>query len=154
MPIVKNHPIHIWEKVVRQTLIEHCIILNFMERSFEIISSRHHKLIALDFNLVYKWSWLAFVVVVQSLSCVWLLGTPWMYTRLPCPSPPPRACSNSCPLSKWYHPTILSSVVPFSSCLQSFPPLGYFVMSLLFVSGSQSIGASASVLPLNRVNFL
>ena len=52
MPIVKNHPIHIWEKVVRQTLIEHCRILNFMERSFEIISSRHHKLIALDFNLV------------------------------------------------------------------------------------------------------
>ena len=143
------------EKGVRQTLIEHCRILNFMERSYVIISSRHHKLIALDINLVYKWTWLAFVVVVvQSLSCVWLLGTPWMHTRLPCPSPPPRACSNSCPLSQWYHPTISFSVVPFSSCLQSFPPSGYFVTSLLFVSGSLSIGASASVLPLNRVNFL
>ena len=147
--LVKNHPIYVWSERSRQTLIEHCRILNFMERSFEIISSRHHKLIVLDISLVYKWTWLAFLVVVQSLSCVWLLGTPWMHTRLPCPSPPPRACSNSCPLSQWYHPTISSSVIPFSSCLQSFPPSGSSVMSLLFVSGSQSIGASTSVLPLN-----
>ena len=49
--------------------------------------------------------------------------------RLPCPSPTPGACSNSCPLNQWYHPTILSSVLPFSSCLQSFPASGSFQMS-------------------------
>ena len=72
-------------------------------------------------------------------------------TRLPCSSPSPRACSNSCPLTQWCHPTISSSVVPFSSCLQSFPASGSFQMSQLFTSGGQSIGASvsASVLPMN-----
>ena len=64
--------------------------------------------------------------------------------RLPCPSPSPGVCSNSCPLSQWCHPTILSSVVPFSSCLQSFPTSGSFPMSRLFASGGRSIGASAS----------
>ena len=70
--------------------------------------------------------------------------------RLPCPSPSPRACSYSCPLSQWCHPTISSSVVPFS-CLQSFPASGSFLMSRLCASGGQSIGASASasVLPMN-----
>ena len=73
------------------------------------------------------------------------------HTRLPCPSPSPRACSNSCPLSWWCHSTISSSVIPFSSCLQSFPASGSFLMSQLFVSGVQNIGASASasVLPVN-----
>ena len=68
-----------------------------------------------------------------------------------CPSPSPWACSNSCPLSWWYHPTILSSVITLSSCLQSFPASGSFLMSQLFASGGQSIGASssASVLPMN-----
>ena len=71
--------------------------------------------------------------------------------RGPCPSPTPRACSNSCPSSLWCHPTILSSVVPFSSCLQSFPASGPFPESQLFASGGQSIGtsASASGLPMN-----
>ena len=73
------------------------------------------------------------------------------HSRIPCPSPTLRAYSNSCPLSRWYHPTISSSVVPFSSCLQSFPASGSFPMSQLFASGGQSIGvsASASVLPMN-----
>ena len=72
------------------------------------------------------------------------------HARLPCTSPSPGACSNSCPLSQWCHPTISSSVVPFSSCLQSFPASGSFPMSQLFASGGQSIGASAaSVLPMN-----
>ena len=72
-------------------------------------------------------------------------------TRPPCPSPTLGACSNSYPLSWWYHPAISSSVVPFSSCLQSFPASGSFLMSRLFASGGQSIGASASasVLPMN-----
>ena len=73
------------------------------------------------------------------------------HTRLPCTSPTPGAYSNSCPLSQWCHPTISSSVVPFSSCLQSFPPSGSFTRSQFFASGGQSIGvsASASVLPMN-----
>ena len=73
------------------------------------------------------------------------------HTRLPCPSPTPRAYSNSCPLSWQCHPTISFSVIPFSSCLQSFPASGSFLMSQLLVSGGQSTGvsASASVLPVN-----
>ena len=73
------------------------------------------------------------------------------HTRLPCPSSSPRLCSNSCPLSWWSHPTILSSVVPFSSCLQSFPASGSFPMRQLFAWGGQNTGASASAsfLPIN-----
>ena len=66
------------------------------------------------------------------------------HTRLSCPSLSPRACSNSCPLSRWCHPTISSSVVPFS-CLQSFPASGSFPVSQLFTSCGQKIGASASL---------
>ena len=68
-----------------------------------------------------------------------------------CPSPILRACSNSCPSSQWCHPTISSSVVPFSSCLQSFPASKSFPKSQFFPSGGQSIGvsASASILPVN-----
>ena len=66
------------------------------------------------------------------------------HSRLSCPSPAPEACSNSCPLSQWCHPTISSSVIPFSSCLQSFPASGSFPMSQFFTSDGQSIGASAS----------
>ena len=71
--------------------------------------------------------------------------------RPPCPSPTPGVYSNSCPLSQWCHPTILSSVIPFSSCLQSFPVSGSFQVSQFFASGDQSIGVSASapVLPMN-----
>ena len=85
-------------------------------------------------------------VVSDSL---WPHGLP--HARPPCPSPTPGACSNSCPPSRWCHPTISSSVVPFSSCLQSFPGSGSFQMSQFFTSGGQSIGvsASASVLPMN-----
>ena len=73
------------------------------------------------------------------------------HARPPCPSATPRAYSNSCPLSRRCHPTFSSSIVPFSSCLQSFPTSGSFPMSQFFASGSQSIGvsASASVLPMN-----
>ena len=71
------------------------------------------------------------------------------YTRPLCPSPTPGVYPNSCPLSVWCYPTISSSVVPFSSCPQSFPASGSFQMSQLFPSGGQSIGISAStpVLP-------
>ena len=73
------------------------------------------------------------------------------HTRLPCPSPTPGVCTNSCPSSRWCHSTISSSVVPFSSRLQSFPASESFQMSLFFAPGGQSIGVSASttVLPMN-----
>ena len=73
------------------------------------------------------------------------------HSRPPCPSPTPRVHPNLCPLSQWCHPTISSSVIPFSSCPQSFPASGSFLMSQLFTSGGQSIGVSAStsVLPVN-----
>ena len=72
------------------------------------------------------------------------------HASLPCPSPTPRACSNLCPSSRWCHPNISSSVIPFS-CLQSFPASGSFPMSQFFASSGQSIGASASasVVPMN-----
>ena len=71
--------------------------------------------------------------------------------RLPCPSLSHRVCSNSCPLSRWCHPTISSSIVPFSSRLQSFPASGSFLVNQFFASRGQSIrvSASASVLPVN-----
>ena len=73
------------------------------------------------------------------------------HARLPCPSLTPGACSNSCLLSWWCHPTLSSSASPFSSCLQSFPASGSFLMSRFFTSGGQSAGvsSSASVLPMN-----
>ena len=89
---------------------------------------------------------------VQSLSHVQLFETPWTTAhQLPCPSSTPGACSDSCPSSQWCHPNISSSIVPFSSCLQSFPASGSFLMSHFFTSGGQSIGVSAStsVLPMN-----
>ena len=91
-----------------------------------------------------------FSFLLLLFSCVWLFVI-WQHTKLPCPSPSPGACSNSCPLSQLYHLTISSSVVSFFSCLQSFPTSGSFQKSQLFASGGQSIGAlaSASVLPGN-----
>ena len=78
------------------------------------------------------------------------------HTRVPCPSSTSRVYPNSCTLSKWCHPTISSSVVPFSSCLQSFPASGSFQMSHFFTSCGQSIGVSAStsVVPMNTQNWL
>ena len=77
-------------------------------------------------------------------------------TRLPCPSPTPGACSNSCPSSRWCHPTNSPSVIPFSSCLQSFPASGSFLRCQFFWWGVENIGASASalVLPINIQDWL
>ena len=89
---------------------------------------------------------MTFIIVSDSLRPHGL-----QHAKLPCPSPSSVACWNSCPLSQWRHPTISSSLAPFFSCLQSFPASGSFLMSQLFTSGSQRIGAStsASVLPMN-----
>ena len=88
---------------------------------------------------------------VQSLSHVWLWPHGLQHAWLPYPSPTPRACSKSCPSSLWCHPTISSSVIPFSSSLQFFSASGSFQMSQFFTAGGQSIRVSAStlVLPMN-----
>jgi len=102
------------------------------------------------------WDWFKYRALGMLLlfSCWVVSDSFWPYglqhARLPCPSLSSRVCSNSCPLSQWCHPTISSSVIPFS-CLQSFPASGSFPVSQLFTSGGQRIGASASasVLPVN-----
>ena len=78
------------------------------------------------------------------------------HARPPCPSPTPGVYSNSCPSCWWCHPAVSSSVIPFSSCLQSFPASGSFQMSQFFAAGGQSIGvsASSSVLPMNIQDWL
>ena len=106
-------------------------------------------------HMHFSWTFSCILVVGQSLSFVRLFATPWLqHTRLPSPSPSPGVCSNSCPLSRWCHPTISSSVVPFS-CLQSFPVSDYFPMSRFFTSGTKvlELQASASVLPMNINNW-
>ena len=91
-----------------------------------------------------------FSSVAQSCPTLRLHGL--QHVRFPCPSP---ACSNSCPSSRWCHPAISSSVVPFSSCLQSFPASGSSPMSQFFTSDGRSIGvsASASILPMNILDW-
>ena len=91
------------------------------------------------------------LVPVQLPSRVRLFVTPWTAARqASLSSPSPGACSNSCPLSQWCHPAISCSVAPFSSCPQSFPASGSFLVSQLFTSSSRSVGASAlaPVLPI------
>ena len=95
------------------------------------------------------------LTVLLLFSCSVMSDSLWphglQHARLPCPSLSPRVCSNSCPLSRWRHPIISSSVLPFSSCPQSFPASRFFPMSQLFVLVGRSIraSASASVLPVN-----
>ena len=118
-------------------------------------------------NLTWSWCmnflmccWIQFASILSGISfllfshqvlsdSLWPCGR--QHARLPCPSPTPGVCSNACPSSQWRHPAISSSVIPFSSCLQSFPASGSFPMSQLFAWGGQRIGlsASASVLPMN-----
>ena len=115
-----------------------CVLSNIYKEKHIIFTG---KMIILELILVSD------KFVVQSLShvlCDSLRPQGLQHVRLPCPSPTPRACSNSCPLSQLCRPTISSSFVPFSSCLQSFPASGSFQMSQFFASGGQSIGVSAS----------
>ena len=125
-----------------------------------------NEIVHAELKNIFLPSW---VISSVQLSCSVMSDSLWphelQHTRLPCLSPTPGTCSNSCPLSQWCHPTISSSVIPFSSCLQSFPAWGSFPMSQFFASllcskvlcnesvlyFGQSIGASASasVLPMN-----
>ena len=98
-------------------------------------------------------------IIISLCCCSVIQLCPILCNLMDCSTPgfplSPRACSNSCPLSQENHPTISSSVVPFSSCLQSFPVSGSFLMNRLFTSSGQSIGVSASVLQMNiKVDFL
>ena len=125
-------------------------------------------ILKLSGEIIYLWWWslgtykisLKFAKVIANCMtfqfiCSFVSNSLWphelQHARLPCPSPTPGACSNSCPSSWWCHPNISSSVMSFSSCLQSFPASGSFPMSQFFTSGGQSIGVSASVsvLPTN-----
>ena len=103
-------------------------------------------------EITYCWQSPSHITSVQSLGHVQVFATPWTAAhQVSLSITNSGACSNSYPSSQWCHPTISSSVVPFSSCLQSFPASGSFPMSQLFPSGGQSIGASAStsVFPMN-----
>ena len=107
-----------------------------------ILWDQHH----IDTEAIQKYVWnLSSVQFSSSVMSDSLWPHGLQHTRLPCPSPTPEACSNTCPSSRWCHPIISSSVSPFSSWLQSFPASGSFPMSQFFTPGGQSIGASASV---------
>ena len=97
--------------------------------------------------------WISQQIVLLLFSHSVVFNSLWphglQHAWFPCPLLSPGVCSNSSPLNQWCHSTILFSVTPFSFCLQSFPASGSFTMSRLFISGGQSIGASASVLPMN-----
>ena len=109
-------------------------------------------------NLVwsgYENSWMVYCCCSVTRSCLTLQSHGLQHTRLPCPSPSPGVCSNSCPSSWWCHSTTSSSVIPFPSCLQSFPASGSFPMSQLFTPGGQSIGSfSFSICPFNEYSGL
>ena len=114
------------------------------------ITNKNKKIQGYDY--VFLWILIESISSVQFTHSVvsdslWPHGL--QHARLPCPSPTPGVYPNSCPLSWWCHPTISSSVILFSSCLLSFKNPGSFPVSQLFTSGGQSIGASASVLPMN-----
>ena len=136
---------------------EFCCCLRPDRRRMESRLSHYKDCVAKSISTSLSRAWNVYLFVhqfssVQSLSRVQLLQPREpQHSRPPCPSPTTGVHPNPCPLSRWCHPTISSSVVPFSSCPQSFPASGSFQMSQLFVSGGQSIGVSTStsVLPMN-----
>ena len=106
-----------------------------------------------DLNPLKIWSFSCYCSVAKSCPTLWSHGL--QHIRFPCPSLSPEICSNSCPLSRWCHRTISSSVALFFFCLQSFPASGSLLMSQLFSSGGQSIGTSASAIsPFNEYSGL
>ena len=132
-----------------QVLIHACVFRCFMDT----LKERCRNEIGYKAIIQHLWSGNLILLLIFSCSVVSDSSQPHglQHTRLPCPSPSPRVCSNSCPLDPWCHPIISFSVTPFSSCLQSFPAPGSFLTSQFFASDSQRTGASAStsVLPMN-----
>ena len=128
-------------------------MMNFMLSVFYNNNNKHHThtyIYIRDTN-IYKYIMWPLVQFSRSVVSDSLWPHEPQHARPPCPSPTPGVYSNSRPLSRWYHPIMSSSVIPFSSCPQSFPASGSFLMSQLFSSGGQSIGVSvsASGLPMN-----
>ena len=141
---------------VLKSIISHCYYnCSSLWLTFVSCIFYHSLAFNLSLSLYLKWlSWTQHMVQFCSVtqSCLILCNPNRLqHARLPCTSPTPRACSNSYSLSWWCHPTISTSVIPFSSCLQFFPTTGSILMSQLFISGGQSIGASSSAsdLPMN-----
>ena len=120
-----------------------------MITTWSVESKIHFLELFLEF--IYVWGWASPVQFSHTVVSNSLRPYEPQHARPPCPSPTPRVHPNPCPLSQWCHPTISSSVLPFSSCPKSFPASGAFPMSQVFTSGGQSIGvlASTSVLPMN-----
>ena len=123
--------------------LPHIFILNIRLHALYVHTYLHipYKLVIFDISIQFSCSVMSDSLRPHELH----------HTRPPCPSPTPRIYPNPCPLSRWCRPTISSSVIPFSSCPQSFPASGSFAVSQLFTSGSQNIGVSAStsVLSMN-----
>ena len=137
LPMGSHRVRHDWSNLAAAAVVLQCCV------SF-LLYSKVNQLYVYTYPihlLLFSWSpcissvQFSFSVMSNSL---WPHGL--QHTRLPCPSPTPKVCSNSCALSRWYHPTISSSVVLFSSCLLSFLASGSFQMSQFFASGHQSIG--------------
>ena len=122
--------------------------LDFLLHKVSLVTAAIHNKSSVIYSLLYPH--ISSVQFSHSVVSDSLRPHELQHSKLPCPSTP-RACSSSCPSSQWCHPTISSSAVPLSSCLQSFPASGSFPMSQFFASGDKSIGvsASASVLPMN-----
>ena len=136
---------HVFKYRRRWSLTRQHFLVETEEILLELHSEGFRPVCSFRFSSVHSFQ---FCCSVMSNS-LWPHGL--QHVRPLCPSPAPGACSNSCPLSRWCHPAISSSVVPLSSCLLSFLTSGSFWMSQFFTSGGQSIGveAAASVLPMN-----
>ena len=138
---------HDWSDLAAAAVVLQCCV------SFLLYSSQS----ATCIHIPHSFTFIQLITYISSIqfsfsvmsNSLWPHGL--QHTRFLCPSPTPKVCSNSCLSSRWCHPTISSSVVPFSSCFQSLLASGSFQMSQFFESGGQSIGvsASASVLPMN-----
>ena len=137
-----------WSPQVEGAVLRDGDIIQVRNLTLTFIGPSPRMLARCGLKLPFGWSFSQFSHSVVSDS---LQPHGLQHTRLSCPSSSPGACSNSCLSNQWCHPTILFFVIPFSSCLQSFPASRSFLMSPFFISGGQSIGvpASVSVLPMN-----
>ena len=143
-----------WDSVSLFSASPRCLTLSSCSRSdwlilkFCVLKPMHRKGVGLIRNMFSSWKnyrLLSVKLFGRSVLSNSLRLHGLQHARFPCPSLSPGVCSKSCLVSQWCHPTISSSVTPFSSCPQSFPASGFFPVSQFFASGGQSIGASASV---------
>ena len=139
--------VHIWNFMLAQRSISFRLHIT---RQLIVFSSISSICFIFSFLIVYESEVFSSSFSSVAQLCPTLFD-PRQHARLPCPSPTPGACSNSCPSSRWCHPTISSSVVSFSSCPQSFPALGSFPMSQFFTSDGQNI--RVSILELQHQSF-